>query len=277
MSMLQAMIFAAGLGTRLRPLTDDRPKALVEVAGRPLLGHLILKMKAQGFGRIVVNVHHHGEQIADYLEANGRFGLDVRVSDERAALLDTGGGLKRALPLLDPAEPVVVHNADVVTDLDLAGLCAAATDVGAAASLVVSQRATSRYLLFDPRGGALRGWMRVVPGADGGPAEVDYRIGGGEAVRCAAADVPPAVAEWLPMAFSGIHVVTPRLYPVLAAQSRDVFSVVDFYLAVCRAQTVCAIPHPEGTQWVDCGRVENLDAAARILCSAAYGEASATD
>lgn len=276
--MLQAMIFAAGLGTRLRPLTDNRPKALVEVAGKPLLEHLILKMKAQGFERIAINVHHFGEQIIAFLDAHDRFGLDIRVSDERAALLDTGGGLRKALSLLDPTEPVLVHNADIVTDLDLADLCAEASASPAAASLMVAQRPTSRYLLFAPQGGALRGWMRIVSGAgDASSIEVDYRIGGSEPVRCAATALPAEVAGWLPMAFSGIHVLQPRLYPILAAQSKDTFSVIDFYLRICRSQTVCAIPHPADTQWLDCGKPENLAAAEQILCSVAYTIGCTTD
>ena len=103
------MIFAAGLGTRLKPLTDTMPKALVRVGGQPLLWHVIQKLKAAGYERIVVNVHHFAQQIVDYLAANGNFGLDIRISDETGGLLETGGGIRKALPLFDPALPVLIH------------------------------------------------------------------------------------------------------------------------------------------------------------------------
>ena len=141
--MKQAMIFAAGLGTRLKPLTDTMPKALVPVAGQPLLWHVIMKLKGAGFERIVVNVHHFADQIIDYLHANDNFGLDIRISDEREQLLETGGGIKKALPLFDPSEPILIHNVDILSNLDLNAL---PTD---APLLVVSERKTKRYLQFD--------------------------------------------------------------------------------------------------------------------------------
>ncbi len=116
--MKQAMIFAAGLGTRLKPLTDTMPKALVRVGGQPLLWHVIQKLKAAGYERLVVNVHHFAEQIVDYLKANDNFGLDIRISDETDGLLETGGGIKKALPLFDPSEPILIHNVDILSNLD---------------------------------------------------------------------------------------------------------------------------------------------------------------
>ena len=117
--MKQAMIFAAGLGTRLKPLTDTMPKALVRVGGQPLLWHVIQKLKAAGYELLVVNVHHFAEQIVDYLKANDNFGLDIRISDETDGLLETGGGIKKALPLFDPSEPILIHNVDILSNLDL--------------------------------------------------------------------------------------------------------------------------------------------------------------
>ena len=113
------MIFAAGLGTRLKPLTDTMPKALVRVGGQPLLWHVVQKLKAAGYERLVVNVHHFAEQIVDYLKANDNFGLDIRISDETGGLLETGGGIKKALPLFDPSEPILIHNVDILSNLDL--------------------------------------------------------------------------------------------------------------------------------------------------------------
>ena len=116
---MKAMIFAAGLGTRLRPLTDNMPKALVPVAGKPMLQHVIERMKAAGFNDITINIHHFGEQIIDFVQANQQFGITIHISDERGELLDTGGGIKKARPFLDGDEPFLVHNADILTDVDL--------------------------------------------------------------------------------------------------------------------------------------------------------------
>ncbi len=120
--MKQAMIFAAGLGTRLKPLTDTMPKALVRVGGQPLLWHVIQRLKAVGVERIVVNVHHFADQIIDYLKANDHFGLDIRISDERDMLLETGGGIKKARPLFSPDSPILIHNVDILSNADLAAL-----------------------------------------------------------------------------------------------------------------------------------------------------------
>ena len=145
--MKQAMIFAAGLGTRLRPLTDTMPKALVRVGGEPLLHRVIMNLKAAGFERIVVNVHHFAEQIVDYLKTNDNFGLDIRISDESDALLDTGGGIRKAAPLFDPSSPILIHNVDIFHNVDLAHFYQEAANHDA--TLLVSKRETSRYLIFN--------------------------------------------------------------------------------------------------------------------------------
>ena len=119
--MKQAMIFAAGLGTRLKPLTDTMPKALVRVGGQPLLWHVVQKLKAAGYERIIINVHHFAEQIVDYLKANDNFGLDIRISDETSGLLETGGGIKKARPLFDPESPILIHNVDILSNVELTG------------------------------------------------------------------------------------------------------------------------------------------------------------
>ena len=155
--MKQVMIFAAGLGTRLKPLTDTMPKALVRVGGKPLLWHVIMKLKAAGYERMVINVHHFADQIIDYLESNGNFGVDIRISDERDGLLETGGGIKKALPLFDPESPILIHNVDILSNLDFNTL---PTD---APLLVVSPRQTKRYLLFD-EALRLQGWTNIETG-----------------------------------------------------------------------------------------------------------------
>ena len=160
--MKQAMIFAAGLGTRLKPLTDTMPKALVRVGGQPLIWHVIQKLKQAGYERIVVNVHHFASQIVTYLEDNHNFGLDIRISDETSALLETGGGIKKALPLFDANEPILIHNVDILSNLDLNALPMDAP------LLVVSQRQTKRYLMFDDTM-RLHGWTNIETGALKGP------------------------------------------------------------------------------------------------------------
>ena len=155
------MIFAAGLGTRLRPLTDTMPKALVRVGGEPLLWHVIMNLKAGGFERIVVNVHHFADQIIDYLKANSNFGLDIRISDESNQLLDTGGGIRKAAPLFDPSSPILIHNVDILSNTNLAKLYDSAANHDA--TLLVSKRETSRYLIFDDEM-RLREWINVKTG-----------------------------------------------------------------------------------------------------------------
>ena len=162
-SKKQAMIFAAGLGTRLKPLTDTMPKALVPVAGQPLLWHVAMKLRAAGFERIVVNVHHFASQIVDYLKANGNFGLDIRISDETGGLLETGGGIKKALPLFDPSAPILIHNVDILSNVDLNALYHLACEDGADALLLVSRRKTKRYLLFNDDH-VLQGWTNIETG-----------------------------------------------------------------------------------------------------------------
>lgn len=208
---MQAMIFAAGLGTRLKPLTDTMPKALVCVAGRPLLEHTVMRLKAAGVERIVVNVHHFASQITDFLTANGNFGMDIRVSDETAALLDTGGGIRAAAPLFDQASPILIHNVDILSNVDLSSFYAA--NIANAATLLVSNRKTSRYLLFDDDM-RLVGWTNVATGEVRSPYP---------------ATVTSAARRY---AFSGIHIFSPELFPLFDGFP-DKFGIIDFYLSVC--------------------------------------------
>ena len=145
---MKAMIFAAGLGTRLRPLTDHTPKALVPIAGKTMLERVILRLKDAGFNDITINIHHFGEQIIEFLRTHNDFGATIHISDERDRLLDTGGGIKKARPFLDGNEPFLVHNADIICDVDLAELYRHHRESNAEATLLVSERQTSRYLLL---------------------------------------------------------------------------------------------------------------------------------
>lgn len=235
------MIFAAGLGTRLRPLTNDRPKALVEVGGRPLLHHIILRLKEAGFDHLVINVHHFGQQIIDYVAAHDSFGIDIRISDERELLLDTGGGIKRALSLFDDhSQPILIHNVDIVSNVDLRAF------YESQATMLVQQRKTSRYLLTDPVTHELRGWTNIQTGQvknDVDPAQCDLR------------------------AFSGIHVMRPELFPLLAAWPAEVFPIMDFYLKTCQNHAIVTQDLPTETPWVDCGKPESLARAAEIIAT----------
>lgn len=186
------MIFAAGLGTRLRPLTDHTPKALVSVAGKPMLERVILRLKEAGFNDITVNIHHFGEQIIGFLRANNNFGVTIHISDEREMLLDTGGGIKKARPFLDGDEPFLVHNADILSDIDLAEFYRHHRESDAEATLLVSRRQTSRYLLLDDAN-RLHGWINKSTG-ETKPEGFSFREG-----------------RYKEMAFGGIHVISPSL------------------------------------------------------------------
>ena len=228
------MIFAAGLGTRLKPLTETMPKALVPVAGQPLLWHVIMKLEAAGFERIVVNVHHFARQIIDYLNANDNFGLDIRISDESVMLLETGGGIRKALPLFDCESPVLIHNVDILSNLDLKGLYEHAAD---ATTLVVSWRQTQRYLQFDEN-------MRLVGWKNNATGEVKGR-------------------EAHPLAFSGIHVLHPSLFP-LFSEWPERFPVMDFYLKTCSEKLIKGY-EAHDLKLMDVGKKETLAEAERFL------------
>lgn len=240
--MKQAMIFAAGLGTRLKPLTDTMPKALVRVGGKPLIEHVVEKLKDAGFGSMVVNVHHFAPQVVDYLHANGNFGADIRISDESAGLLDTGGGLKKAGPLFQPDAPVLIHNVDILSNVNLVRFYENSKDSDA--TLLVSERKTKRYLLFDD-GMRLVGWTNVETGEVKSPyPDLD-------------------VASCKMYAFSGIHVFSPRLFPFMDAFP-DKFGIIDFYLNTCDKAVIKACVKTD-LRLLDVGKLDTLDEAERFL------------
>ena len=234
------MIFAAGLGTRLRPLTDTMPKALVRVGGEPLLHRVIMNLKSAGFERIVVNVHHFAEQIIDYLKTNDNFGLDIRISDESDALLDTGGGIRKAAPLFDPSSPILIHNVDILHNVDLATFYESA--ISHDATLMVSKRQTSRYLIFndDMR---LKAWINIKTG-----------------------EVKPQSSqstEGLRAAFSGLHVFSPRLFPLMA-EWPDKFGIIDFYLDACHKADIRGIINTD-LRLLDVGKLDSLSEAEQFV------------
>ena len=240
--MKQAMIFAAGLGTRLKPLTDTMPKALVRVGGQPLIWHVIQKLKSSGYERIVVNVHHFADQIVTYLEENHHFGLDIRISDETSALLETGGGIKKALPLFDANEPILIHNVDILSNLNLEALPMDAP------LLIVSERQTKRYLMFDDEM-RLHGWTNIETGALKGPiSNGQWSMVNGQLRK---------------LAFSGIHVFHPSLVPLLD-EWPDRFPIMDFYLKACGTHLIRGY-EAKDLRLMDVGKLDTLDQAEAFI------------
>ena len=246
MENMKARIFAAGLGTRLKPLTDTMPKALVPVGGKPLLEILIRKLVASGFTEIVINVHHFADQIIRFVEEHDAFGADIRFSDESGKLLETGGGIKKAIPLLLESgvteRPFLVHNVDILSNVDLQDFYR--HGAGAAALLLVSERQTQRYLLFDEEN-RLVGWTNVKTG------EVKSPYKGLDVEACRK------------YAFAGVHLFSPRLFPYFDAWP-DKFSVIDFYLSVCDREPIYAYPSP-GLKILDVGKQDALEKAEDFL------------
>lgn len=210
---MNALIFAAGLGTRLKPLTDTMPKAMVSINGKPLVQILIEKLKSIGVNEIVINVHHFAQQIIDFVEANNRFGIDIKFSDETDMLLETGGGLKKAARLFSNDAPILVHNVDILSNADLLSLYNEATST----TLLVSQRNTQRYLLFDDTN-RLVGWTNIATGEVKSPYHHIKTL--------------ENFSQLKKFAFSGIQVFHPSLLPLMDTWQGK-FSIIDFYLSIC--------------------------------------------
>lgn len=259
------MIFAAGLGTRLKPLTDTMPKALVRVGGEPLIKRVIMNLAAAGVDRIVVNVHHFAEQIIDYLKDNDNFGLDIRISDETAGLLETGGGIKKAAPLFDPAAPILIHNVDILSNVNLSEFyqiasrseegkvkseegrvkseesnCSDAVD----AVLLVSWRKTKRYLLFNDDM-KLVGWTNIETGE----------------VRSPYPNLDPKKCRMY--AFAGIHALSSRLLKMMD-EFPDRFGIIDFYLKACATHNIKGYVKDD-LKLMDIGKLDTLAQAEEFL------------
>ncbi|MFP5235082.1 MAG: NDP-sugar synthase [Acidobacteriota bacterium] len=235
------MILAAGLGTRLRPLTNDRPKALVEVAGRTLLEITLQRLRSAGVHEVIVNAHHFADQVQDYVARLSGLGMRIEISREEE-LLDTGGGLKRAAWFFlenNSNEPFLLHNVDVLSTIDVGAMMRFHRDRGALATLAVQDRATSRYLLFD-QDGLLCGRR---PGRDG------------------AAEMARAADGVQPLAFAGIHVISPRIFDRL--DESGAFSIIDCYLRLAAQGEPITAFRADGFYWRDLGKAESLAAAER--------------
>ena len=230
------MIFAAGLGTRLKPLTDHMPKALAPVAGKPMLEHVIEKLKTSGFDEIVINVHHFANQIIDFLKAKDNFGIKIWISDETDELLDTGGGIKKASSYFD--EPFLVHNADILSNVDLRAMYDYHLKSDNDATLLVSPRKTVRYLIFDENN-HLQGWVNKDT-MQTKPKGFVYQ--------------PEVQKEY---AFGGIHIISPTLFNYMGDEWTGKFSLMDFYLNTCHKAHLGNYIKEE-LQLIDIGKPETL-------------------
>ena len=241
---MKAMILAAGLGTRLRPLTNDRPKALVEVAGRTLLEITLARLRTFGVSEVIVNAHHFADLVITYLKAHDNFGMRIEVSREDV-LLDTGGGLKKAgwffLEASSRDEPFLLHNVDVISTIDLERMVQSHKQNKALATLAVQQRETSRYLLFDEQ----------------------LRLCGRRAGRDQVPEIVRPSARTQALAFSGIHVISPRLLTEMTEEG--VFSIITSYLRLAgRGESIAAFGADE-YYWRDLGKPAGLQQAAQDL------------
>lgn len=255
------MIFAAGLGTRLKPLTDTMPKALVPVGGKPLLQHTIEKLRIAGFDEIIINIHHFAEQIIEFVETNHYFGIRIELSHEREELLDTGGGIKKASSFFNDNKPFLVHNVDILSNINLRKLYEVHTQNyipsdsathplvqsqihSPLATLVCSERKTSRYLLFDSNN-HLKGWINEKTGE----------------VKSPFPNFDPQ--HYRKLAFSGIQMLHPTILQYMNSFP-DRFSIIEFYLSLCdREELSCYIP--DNLKLIDVGKTDSLEDAQSFL------------
>ncbi len=234
------MIFAAGLGTRLYPITQSIPKALVEVGGKPIIERVILNLKSAGVSEIIINLHHFPEQIKSFLSSKNNFDLRIAFSEENDQALETGGGLKKAAWFFDDGQPFFVHNADILTNLDLSKLMAFHQERQPLATLFVEARQSSRYLLFDPAM-QLSGWTNKKTG---------------EIIISRNTDTS------LELAFNGTHIIDPRIFDLINMDGK--FSIIPLYLELARQHTILGYGD-ENAFSLDIGKAESLEKAERIL------------
>lgn len=239
--MINAMIFAAGLGTRLQHYTKDCPKALVSLDGKPLLEHCILKLKAFGVDRIVINVHHYADQIEAFLASKDNFGMDILISDERELLLDTGGAIKKAKSLFLPNAPILIYNVDILSSLNLEDLLAAHESKHALATLNLRDKNTNRHLCFN-QDGLLCAWKN--------DATQEVKIVNESHLNSSA------------YSFSGIHIIDSKLLDLI--EEDGVFSIIDLYLRLAKDYPIAGY-HDRSEIWMDLGKPEELLKAETIL------------
>ncbi len=244
-----AMIFAAGLGTRLRPITDTMPKALVKVGGVPMLERILLKIKDAGVKDVVVNVHHFASQIEDFLSDNGNFGMNILISNEPAQALETGGGIRHASLLLKGCGRFLVHNVDMLSNLDLEWFFSQDDPSSLATLLLTESDNADRYLLFDEEM-LLRGWTNVRTGE----------------VRSPFPDFDPATCR--KYSFCGVHILSDRVLRLMEAWPEK-FSIIDFYLAVCTMEEIRGIL-AKSLRIIDIGTPASLTEADRLVIGGTF-------
>jgi len=237
---MKAMILAAGLGTRLGQHTSDRPKALVEIKGKPLIAFVLEKLVRSGFTEVVVNVHHFAEKIVSYL--NGKnFGAKIYISDESDYLLDTGGGIMKAKPFLDGNEPFLVHNVDIISEIDLNLMLEYHRQQNAIATLAVGERKSSRHFLFNTDM-QLSGWRNNLTGKEIVPRDSNVQLKG--------------------FAFAGVHFINPSFFELI--HEKGAFSIVDAYLSLCATNSI--IGYDTSHRFViDVGKINNMEKATNFI------------
>ncbi|MDB4583588.1 nucleotidyltransferase family protein [Draconibacterium sp.] len=238
---MKAMIFAAGLGTRLLEETSDKPKALVKIGGKTLLELAIEKLKNEGISEIVVNVHHFSELVVQYLAEND-FGIPIHISDETGKLLDTGGGLKKARVFFNDDSPIVIYNVDIISSLNIQMVLKDHLKSNAIATVVVRNRKTQRYLKFNNEK-RLVGWINKKTGKS--------KI-----------SISEHFEESTEMAFSGIHIIQPELFNLMPSENK--FSIINLYLEIAKNHLIKGY-FDESDQWIDVGKPVQLEEARRLF------------
>lgn len=278
---MRVLIFAAGLGTRLKPITDTIPKALVPIGGKPLLEHLIIKLKNEGFTDFVINIHHFADKIVDFVKKNDSFDVNISFSDERDLLRDTGGGIKHAARLLNDGEPFLVHNVDIISNLDINKFYRSQYELNSAtfsgassiplALLLVSNRDTDRYLLFD-NDNNLCAWVNLKTGEFKTPfndLKWDYESAKETIMKNNSNNIREDLELFFndnglqKYAFAGVHSISPMVFPLMLKWP-DKFSIIDFYLSVADKYDIKAYID-NNLNIIDVGRIENLKEAEILL------------
>ena len=237
---MKAMILAAGLGTRLKPFTEQHPKALAVINGKSLLQRNIEYLTSFGVTDIIVNVHHFPDQITNAIKNNNGFGSNVSISDERDEVLETGGGLMKARKFLEGSEPFVLMNVDILTDMDVSKMAEQHVASKALATLAVTNRKTNRYFLFDELE-TLCGWRNNKTGEQ---------------------KISREAAKYIQKAFSGIHIISPAIFPLIKIKGK--FSMIDVYLQLCKTHTISGFDHSV-SKFIDVGKPENIAIAEDIF------------
>jgi NDP-sugar pyrophosphorylase family protein len=237
---MKAMILAAGLGTRLKPFTDEHPKALAEVNGKSLLQRNIEYLASFDITDVIVNVHHFPGQITDIIKQNKGFGSNITISDEKDKVMETGGGLMKAKDFFDADEPFVLMNVDVLTDLNLRRMIKQHKSTKSLATLAVTHRNTNRYFLFDDLEN-LCGWKNIKTGEQ---------------------KISKESGKYFEKAFSGVHVISPKIFPLIKLKGK--FSMVDVYLQLCKTNCIMGFDHST-TKFVDVGKPDSIAIAEKIF------------